>query len=56
MKITLSLEEVMHIVERHIINVHGVPVKADSGTIVSHIEGQYDDEQKVVDGLSFEIL
>jgi hypothetical protein len=56
MKITVTLEEAMRIVGRHIIEIGGVPIADNSGKVVSHIEGQYDDAQQVEDKFSFDII
>lgn len=56
MKVTVTLEEALVIVARYVVEKHGVPIKKDSGVVVSHIEGQYDESEKVVDGFSFEII
>ena len=55
MKIIVTVEEVRSIVEKSLRD-SGLTLKDNSGTMVSHIEGQYDDSTQVVDGFSFELM
>jgi hypothetical protein len=55
MKILIELDEVKKIVEQTVKSRHRLAIKANSATIVSHIEGRFDESEKVMDGISFEI-
>ena len=55
MKIVITLDEVRGIVEKELLK-RGLSIRKSSGSITSHIEGQYEDSQQVVDGMSFDMV
>jgi hypothetical protein len=52
MKITVPFSEVLKIVELEL-RARGVSVYPDSGNIESHVEGQYEEQQSIPDGISY---
>jgi len=55
MKIVVPFEEVTSILETYLRDMKQLQVKSGTGQVVSHVEGQYDEQEKVVDGISFEL-
>lgn len=54
MKILVPLEEIKQIVS-DALRARNLPIKLGSASIISRVEGQYDDAREVLEGVSFEL-